>query len=251
MDSMGKDGDITLKPVALFRSPFSSKFGIPRQSGVVEELEGRVVFAPGFRRAEALTGLEGFDFIWLVWGFSGNEGRWQMTVRPPRLGGNRSVGVFASRSPFRPNGLGLSSVRLERIDFDSADGPVLVVKGADLMDGTPIYDVKPYVAYSDSHPGVRSGYTDGIGWREAEVVFPGELERKFLKLVSAGAAGTEGQAGAENGEALKALTKTLAQKPVPQYQHDPDRVYGMPFMGCDVRFRVDGDRVIVSDIVKL
>lgn len=234
---------IRISPVAYFHSPFSSKFGIPRQSGVVEELEGRIVLTPEFRRTEALKEIDGFEFLWLIWGFSANEGRWQMTVRPPRLGGNRSVGVFASRSPFRPNGLGLSSVRLDRIDREAPDAPVLIVKGADLMDGTPIYDIKPYVRYSDSHPEARSGYTDNAGWREARVSFPDELKERFISLAE--------EFGTENASSvLKALTGILAQRPVPQYQSAPGRIYGMPFMGCDVRFRIDGDEVTVTDIVR-
>lgn len=248
----------SITPVATFRSPFPSKFGIPRQSGVVEELEGRIVFTPEFARTDAIRGLEGFDYLWLIWGFSGNEGRWNMTVRPPRLGGNKSVGVFASRSPFRPNGLGLSSARIIRIDPDGSDGPEIIVAGADLMDGTPIYDVKPYVAYSDAHAEARSGFTDENEWREAEVDFPERLVSKFLTLgtkkAGNGRSDTRAGGGAhtESGEkALTALRKTLAQKPIPQYHHDPEHIYGMPFMGCDVRFRVCGNIVAVTDIVPL
>lgn len=249
----------SITPVATFRSPFPSKFGIPRQSGVVEELEGRIVFTPEFAREDALRGLEGFDYLWLIWGFSGNEGRWNMTVRPPRLGGNKSVGVFASRSPFRPNGLGLSSARIIRIDPDGSDGPEIIVAGADLMDGTPIYDVKPYVAYSDAHTEARSGFTDENEWHEAEVDFPERLVSKFLTL-GMKKAGRNGRSDTMAGggalteseeKALTALRKTLAQKPIPQYHHDPEHIYGMPFMGCDVRFRVCGDIVAVTDIVPL
>lgn len=238
------NSSIRIRPVAYFRSPFSSKFGIPRQSGVVGDLEGRIVLTPEFRRAEVLKEIEGFDFLWLIWGFSANAGREQMTVRPPRLGGNRSVGVFASRSPFRPNGLGLSSVRMDRLDLESPDAPVIVVRGADLMDWTPIYDIKPYVRYSDSHPGARSGYVDEEQWREAEVSFPEELRKRLVSLA-------EGCREDNAPSVLRALTETLAQRPVPQYQSDPERIYGMPFMGCDVRFRVDGDEVTVTDVVKL
>ncbi len=238
------NSSIRISPVAYFRSPFPSKFGIPRQSGVAEDLEGRIVLTPEFRRAEVLKEIEGFDFLWLIWGFSANAGRPRMTVRPPRLGGNRSVGVFASRSPFRPNGLGLSSVRMDRLDFESPDAPVIVVRGADLMDGTPIYDIKPYVRYSDSHPGARSGYVDDEQWREAEVAFPDALKERLVSLA-------EGCGGDNAPSVLKALTETLAQRPVPQYQSSPERIYGMPFMGCDVRFRVDGDVVTVTDVVKL
>lgn len=185
-------GDKNITPVAFFRSPFSSKFGVPRQSGVVEELEGRIVFTREFAREEAIRGLEGFDYLWLIWGFSGNEGKWSLTVRPPRLGGNKSVGVFASRSPFRPNGLGLSSAKIIDIDLNGPEGPAIIVAGADLMDGTPIYDIKPYVAYSDAHEGARSGFTDETAWHEAEVNFPEDssknspdsARRQILKKLS-------------------------------------------------------------------
>lgn len=234
------NGEKTISPVAWFRSPFASKFGIPRQSGVVQELEGRIVPAEGFCREEAFRGLEGFDYLWLLWGFSGNEGRWSLTVRPPRLGGNKSVGVFASRSPFRPNGLGLSSARIVSIDLDG-NNPGIVVSGADLMDMTPIYDIKPYVRYSDSHPEARCGFTDGTEWHEAAVVFPDDLKKLFLRT-----AGIEG-----NGDnALAALTRTLAQRPVPQYCHDAERTYGMPFMGCDIKFSASEDTVTVTGINK-
>ena len=236
-------GEKNIFPVAFFRSPFTSKFGIPRQSGVVKELEGRIVFTREFARKEAVRGIEGFDYLWIIWGFSGNEGRWRLTVRPPRLGGNKSVGVFASRSPFRPNGLGLSSARIIDIDMNGHEGPEIIVSGADLMDGTPIYDIKPYIGYSDSHADARGGFTDGTDWHEAEVVFPEELQKKFTELSGAG-----GEAGQKS---LTALRKTLAQKPIPQYQSDPERIYGMPFMGCDIHFRADGDIITITDITLL
>lgn len=235
-----EDFSVTVSPVAYFRSPFPSKFGVPRQSGVVKNLPGEIVFVPEFRRQEAVKGLEGFDYLWLIWGFSGNAGSWKMTVRPPRLGGNRSVGVFASRSPFRPNGLGLSSVRISSVDMDAPDGPVIKVLGADLMDGTPIYDIKPYVRYTDSHPEAVSGFTDEQEWNEAEVVFPERLREMFVRI-----------AGPERPDlAVETLVGTLAQRPVPQYQHDAEKIYGMPFMGCDIRFRVASGIVEVVDIVR-
>ena len=187
-----------IEPVARFRSPFKTKFGIPRQAGLVPDLKGKIVFEPKFRCADAVRGLEGFDYIWLIWGFSGNKARsvaelveasgalrqaqrpesaFQATVRPPRLGGNERIGVFASRSPFRPNGLGLSSVRIESIEYDAKDpdgkpvGPVINVLGADLMDGTPIYDIKPYVTYADSHPDASSGFVDDKEWKPLGVLF--------------------------------------------------------------------------------
>lgn len=234
--TMNDNEEKTIKPVAWFKSPFSSKFGIPRQSGVVEELEGRIILAPEFAREEATRGLEGFDYLWLIWGFSGNEGKWSLTVRPPRLGGNKSVGVFASRSPFRPNGLGLSSARIVSIDLKSPHGPEITVAGADLMDGTPIYDIKPYIRYSDSHPQAVSGFTDGTAWKEAMVDFPEALEKEFRK-----------RSGADDQD-VKALTRTLAQRPVPQYSHDTERIYGMPFMGCDIKFRAGEDTITVTGI---
>lgn len=239
----------TISPVAFFRSPFPSRFGVPRQSGVVGELAGEVVFVPEFRRAEALKGIGEFDYLWLIWGFSGNAGRWQMTVRPPRLGGNKSVGVFASRSPFRPNGLGLSSVKLDSVDFGAKDGPVLKVCGADLMDGTPIYDIKPYIVYTDSHTDIRSGFADDGDWKKAEVIFPEELQSVFLELINDGHSGPASFDAPDS--ALRALKGVLSQRPVPQYQHDGERIYGMPFLNCDVRFRVSGNVVVVTDVVPL
>ena len=236
---MKDNAEKTIKPVAWFRSPFSSKFGIPRQSGVVNELEGRIVLAPEFAATEAVRGLEGFDYLWLIWGFSGNDGKWGLTVRPPRLGGNKSVGVFASRSPFRPNGLGLSSARIVSIDLDSPAEPAITVAGADLMDWTPIYDIKPYVRYSDSHPEAASGFTDSTAWKEAEVDFPEALEKEFRR-----------RSGAGDLE-VKALVGTLAQRPIPQYIRDQERIYGMPFMGCDIKFRTGEDTVTVTGIETL
>lgn len=209
-----------IRPIAFFRSPLTSKFGVPRQSGLANNLVGRIVFEPQYQREEALRGLEGFDYLWLIWGFSANKSTddGKLTVRPPRLGGNERLGVFATRSPFRPNGLGLSSVRIKQI-IDS----VIEVVGADLMDGTPIYDVKPYIPYVDSHPEAKGGFTDKKAWQKLSVMMSDEYARCFEK------------------EELAALKEVLAQDPRPQYQHDAERVYGMPFGGKDVRFRVDGD----------
>ena len=205
-----------------------TKFGVPRQSGLVPELRGRVVFEPRYRNADALRGIDGFDYLWLVWEFSLNgkaESEWSPLVRPPLLGGNEYVGVFATRSPFRPNALGLSSVRLIGVE-SGADGHALIVSGADLVDGTPIYDIKPYVAYCDSHPGARSGFVDEKEWKKLDVEFPGELSRMF------------------DAEDFAALCKVLELDPRPQYHNDPERVYGMPFAGRDVRFRVSGEGVL-------
>ena len=208
-------------PIGVFHSPLKSKFGIPRQSGLVSELTGYLVFEPEYRQEEAVRGLEDFDYLWLIWEFSANPGEGHgLTVRPPRLGGNRRMGVFATRSPFRPNRLGLSCVRLDHVEMHPKWGPVIHVKGADLMDGTPIYDVKPYVAYADAHPDARSGFVDQEAWEPLEVV----MRDRCASLFSA--------------EELAALKAILAQDPRPQYQDDPERVYGMPFMDKDVRFKV-------------
>jgi tRNA-Thr(GGU) m(6)t(6)A37 methyltransferase TsaA len=218
-----------IEPIAVFRSPFTSKFGVPRQSGLVETLRGRIVFTPAFRHEEAIRGLEDFDYIWLIWGFenerskeSGVRSQEALTVRPPRLGGNERVGVFASRSPFRPNGLGLSSVRIAKIE----NGEIEVL-GADLMDGTPIYDIKPYVPYADSHPTARGGFTEKREWKKLEVEIPEEIQSLF------------------SPDDLQALIQTLEQDPRPHYHHDPHRVYGMPFAGHDVKFRVENNKCIV------
>ena len=230
--------DVTIQPIARMRSDFSTKFGIPRQSGLVEQLRSTIVFEPEFRNPDALRGIEEFSHLWIIWQFSEavRQG-WSPTVRPPRLGGNTRMGVFATRSPFRPNNLGLSSVRLLEVEQTGSFGTVLHVGGADLMDGTPIYDIKPYIRYSDSHPDARSGYTDNVEWKEAEVIFPEYLEEKFRVL------------GRASEEDVSVLKKVLAQKPVPRYQHDPEKVYGMPYKGCDIRFRVSGGTVEVVDVV--
>lgn len=223
-----------IEPIAYFRSPFPTKFGIPRQSGVVKALRGRVVFEPKFSKEEALRGMEGFDYIWLIWGFSANEREKgaesdvnnSLTVRPPRLGGNERVGVFASRSPFRPNGLGLSSVKIVEIGKGFIE-----VAGADLMDGTPIYDVKPYIPYVDAHSNARGGFTDSHEWQPLEVVLPDNILDFF----------TESEA--------KTLSDILAQDPRPSYQHDANRIYGMQFIDKDVRFRVENQCCIVVEIL--
>ena len=232
---------MTLEPVAYFKSPFTSKFGIPRQSGLVEELRGEIHFAEKYRRKEALKGLEGFDWIWLIWEFSANrptkDNSWQPTVRPPRLGGNASMGVFATRSPFRPNPLGLSSVRIERIDFDCADAPVIHVLGADLMDGTPIFDIKPYVTYADSHPEAASGFVDANEWHPLEVEVPEDIKKQLAESL--------------NKEDLEALEKALSLDPRPHYAEDGDRVYGMPFKGLDIRFKVTDGKLAVTGFLRI
>lgn len=216
-----------IQPIAYIHTEFSEKFGIPRQSGLAGGLRGKIVFEKQFRDPEALRGVEGFSHLWLIWEFSANRGgrEWQPTVRPPRLGGNQHMGVFATRSPFRPNQLGLSCVQLEGVDWDAQDGPVLIVRGADLMDGTPIYDIKPYIKYADSHPDAACGYVDSLAERQLEVVVPQEIEFAFA-----------------DKEALAALREVLALDPRPSYHNDPEREYGMSFAGYNVRFRVaDGE----------
>ena len=227
-----------IQPIAHFESPLKSKFGIPRQSGLVEELTGRIVFEKPFRQPEAVRGLESFDYLWLIWEFSGNHKVQSsklkvqsLTVRPPRLGGNRRIGVFASRSPFRPNPLGLSCVKIDKVEEDRLLGPVIYVRGADLMDGTPIYDIKPYVTYADAHPEARSGFVDEKQWEPLHVKIPDKLA---VKIPS------------RHFEALKA---TLAQDPRPAFHDDPERTYGMPFLNMDVRFRVKDDVLTVVDLV--
>ena len=217
--------------IARIHSEFPEKFGIPRQSGLVEELRARVVFEPEFRNSDALRGLEDFSHVWLLWQFSRAVGKaWSPTVRPPRLGGNTRMGVFATRSPFRPNPIGLSSVRLLEVEREGPQGPSLVVAGADLMDGTPIFDIKPYLPYTDSHPEALAGFTAPLEEVPLEVVFPQTL----LERVPEG-----------HQEALQAV---LARDPRPSYQDDPERVYGMAFAGCNVRFTVGEGRLTVVDV---
>ena len=232
-----------IQPIAHFESPLTSKFGIPRQSGLVDELTGRIVFEKPFRQSEAVRGMEDFDYLWLIWAFSGihkaqssklnaqssklnaQSSKFKvqsLTVRPPRLGGNRRMGVFATRSPFRPNPLGLSCVRLDRVEEDPQLGPVIYVRGADLMDGTPIFDIKPYVVYADARPEARSGFVDQTDWEPLEVIIPEEV------------------AAAIPAEHLAALRAILSQDPRPAFHDDPERVYGMPFLHLDIRFKVSG-----------
>ena len=224
-------------PIAHFRSPLKSKFGIPRQSGLAESLTGSIVFEPPYRHLEAFRGIEDFDYLWLIWEFSGvrrqESGVRSLTVRPPRLGGNIRMGVFATRSPFRPNHLGLSCVRFDRIEEHPDLGPVIYVKGADLMDGTPIYDIKPYVVYADSHPEAKSGFVDQTSWKSLEVEIPEHLARLF------------------SSSDLETLRQTLSLDPRPSYHDDAERIYGMPFGDYDVRFVVAADVVRVTGCVKL
>ena len=219
---------MNIEPVAIFHSPLKEKFGVPRQSGLAPDLPGEVRFVPPYDAPDTLRGLEGFDYCWLIWGFSLNEGTgFHSTVRPPRLGGNERVGVFASRSPFRPNGLGLSCVRIKEV----APGLIRVL-GADLADGTPVYDVKPYVAYADCRPGAASGFVDASKWEPLEVEIPEEIAAELPS------------------GSIEALIQVLSQDPRPQYQEDPERVYGMAFGALNVKFCVRGGRVIVQSAEK-
>ena len=223
----------TFHTVARIRSDFPTKFGIPRQSGLVQALRAEVVFEPEFRNDDALRGMEGFSHLWLLWEFSAaRRETWSPTVRPPRLGGDERVGVFASRSPFRPNPIGLSCVKLEEIRRTSDVGTVLVVSGADLMDGTPIFDIKPYLPYADAHPEASGGFASAAP-AALEVVFPPEL----LEKVPAGR--------------WEALCGVLAQDPRPAYQEDPERVYGMAFAGLNVRFTVRENTLTVREVTEL
>lgn len=222
---------VPMKIIARIHSDFPSKFGIPRQSGLVEALKARVVFEPDFRSPEAVRGLEGFSHIWLIWQFSqAVREDWSPTVRPPRLGGNQRVGVFATRSPFRPNPIGLSCVKLEKVDYTAPGGPVLLVRGADLLDGTPIFDVKPYVPLADCRPQAVGGFSDQHREDGLSVDFPPALLEQVPE------------------EKRAALLGVLAQDPRPSYQHDPQRVYGMAFAGLEVRFTVEGNILTVRGI---
>ena len=221
-----------IQPIAHFESPFSTKFGIPRQSGLVPSLTGRIVFTPEYRQMDAVRGIDEFDYLWLVWEFSANrDAQKSLTVRPPRLGGNKRMGVFATRSPFRPNNLGLSCVHLDRVEHDANLGPVIYVRGADLMDGTPIYDIKPYVAYADAHPDARSGFVDKTEWQPLKVELPDSLASRVPK------------------DQIPSLIATLEQDPRPRYHDDPARIYGMPFLNLDIRFKVSDNVLSVVDII--
>lgn len=231
-----------IEKIAVIHTDFPEKFGIPRQSGLVAGLRGIIVFEPEFRNRDALRGLEDFSHLWLIWGFSANRRRrqnskesgidvWQPTVRPPRLGGNKSMGVFATRSPFRPNPIGLSCVEIEHIEYDTSRGPVIHVLGADLMDGTPIYDIKPYIKYADCHPDASCGYADRAVTSDLEVVLPSEIRAKFHDKTK-----------------LTALIDVLRLDPRPSYQKDSSRVYGLAFAGQNIRFNVCGGVLTVTDI---
>ena len=218
-----------LKPIAHIETDFPTKFGVPRQSGLVKGLKGRIVFEKEFRDPEALRGLEGFSHIWLLWDFSEarrEDEKWQPTVRPPRLGGNKRMGVFATRSPFRPNNIGLSSVRVVGIDLHTSEGPVIEVEGADLMDGTPIFDIKPYLPFTDSHPDALVGFTEVTADNLITIV---HLSAELLS--------------AFDEEHVEALRKVLLSDPRPHYHNDAERIYAMEFAGREVKFRVEEEQI--------
>ncbi len=220
-----------ITPIATFHSPFKEKFGIPRQSGIVSALEGTIVLEPQFRNPDSVRGLDEFDYIWLIWEFSANKhAATSPTVRPPRLGGNTRIGVFATRSPYRHNRLGLSAVKLTKVELDTPQGPVIHVAGADLMDGTPIYDIKPYIAYADAHPEARCGFVDSNDWQVLDVDIPDAIAQQF------------------SPKQLDALRQALALDPRPHYHDDPTKVYGMRFAHHDIHFTVDGKRLKIIDV---
>lgn len=225
-----------IKPIAFIRTEFPEKFGVPRQSGLARNLKGRIIFEPEYRNPDALRGLDGFSHIWLIWEFSANRttSPWQPTVRPPRLGGNAHMGVFATRSPFRPNPLGLSCVKIHSVELSTPDGPVVTVLGADLMDGTPIYDIKPYIRYADSRPEAVCGYVDALEERSLKVVFTSELSAKIADT-----------------EVIPSLVETLRLDPRPSYHDDPQREYGLSFAGYNIRFHVSGNVLEVTDVAPI
>ena len=225
--------DITIQVIARMKSDFPSKFGIPRQSGLVDELRSTIVFEPQFRNPDALRGMDAYSHLWLIWQFSEAVcSGWSLTVRPPRLGGNTRMGVFATRSPFRPNNLGLSSVRLLGLEKTKEYGTVIHVAGADLMDGTPIFDIKPYIPYGDSHPEATGGFTDTADDFLLDVFFPDELIAKIPQ------------------DKRAAVIGVLSHDPRPSYQKDPSRVYGLTFAGCNIRFSVTDSKLTVHAVEK-
>ena len=226
--------NVNIQVIARMHSDFATKFGIPRQSGLVEELRSTIVFEPEFRNPDALRGIEDFSHLWIIWQFSeAVRTGWSPTVRPPRLGGNTRMGVFATRSPFRPNNLGLSSVRLLGVEHTEKYGTVLHVGGADLMDGTPIFDIKPYIPYGDSHPEATGGFTDTAGEFLLNVDFPEQLLSKLP------------------ADKRDAAIGVLSHDPRPSYQRKPDRVYGLTFAGFDIRFKVNDHTLTVVEVHKI
>ena len=220
-----------IQKIATVYTDFPEKFGLPRQSGLAPDLCGKIVMEKEFSGEEFFRGLEGWSHIWVIWGFSENEGEWHPTVRPPRLGGNRRVGVFASRSPFRPNNLALTLVKLEKLEFDVGSSTVLFVSGIDMMSGTPVYDIKPYIPQFESIADARSGFVEEVGWEPLDVKADQALLEKIPQDRRAG------------------LLQALAQDPRPRYQDDPERVYGFGFAGKEIRFKVSGNTLILTEIV--
>ncbi len=220
-----------ITPIAVIKNDFSDKFAIPRQSGIAADIKSKIVFEKDYAHADGVKGLEGYSHLWLIWGFSENiKPKHALTVRPPRLGGNKRVGVFATRSPFRPNNLGLSSVKLEKIEFDSANRPTLIVSGADLMNNTPIYDIKPYITYSDCHAEAKCGFVDDTEFNRLQVIFPENLKKVL------------------SPERAKNLTAVLEQDPRPAYHNDENRIYGFRFAEHEIKFKVKGNTLTVVDI---
>ncbi len=223
-----------IEPIAYFHSPFNSKFGIPKQSGLVDEIEGVIEFVPRYRVPDALRGIEDFDYIWIIWGFSANRHvPTSLLVRPPLLGGNEKMGVFATRSPYRPNLLGLSSVRIKHIDINAPHGPIITVAGADLMEGTPIYDIKPYISYADSHPEAKGGFVDKHIIQRLKVDIPNRFHSMFTSTQ------------------LQTLYKVLELDPRPHYHKSRQKEYGMAYGNYDIHFVLDGDVLLVTNVIQM
>lgn len=226
--------EIIIRPIATMHSDFTTKFGIPRQSGIVDSLRSTIVFEPEYRNTDALRGIDDFSHLWIIWQFSESvTDRWSPTVRPPRLGGNTRMGVFATRSPFRPNSLGLSCVKLIGLEETRDLGTIIHVAGADLMDGTPIFDIKPYIPYADAHPDALGGFTDTARDFILKVNFPDDLLSKLPK------------------EKQTSIVDLLSHDPRPSYQDDPERIYGLNFAGYDIRFSVEKENLHVKEVIKL
>lgn len=223
--------EMLIRPIAHIYCDFKDKFGIPRQSGLVDSIHARIVFLPEYRNPDALRGLDGYSHLWLLWQFSeAVRSEWSPTVRPPRLGGNKRMGVFASRSPFRPNPIGLSSVKIVSIDLNTSKGPVIEVAGADLLDGTPIYDIKPYLAYTDSHPDASSGFALTSEAQKLEVVISDEILEKIPS------------------DLQQSVIDILAEDPRPGYQKDPSRIYTLQYSSFEISFKVEGGQLTVTEI---